>query len=201
MGGLPAVATRTAHIAAEGPEGARSEHATFAVGVGFDAAVVEMAERRPHSKLRMGGLHYATTAAARLLADWRGRSPNLRIECNGERKDAVAVLTQVHRPYTYFGFVPLDLSDRATAGMVAGAVDDLEVHRAAEILTRAVLRQRFPDRLGMKVWHDVHKLIVEADPPAPYQADGELLGRTSALEIAPAENALLVLRDPGALQD
>lgn len=201
MGGLPAVATRMAYIAAEGPGGSRSEYATFAVGVGFDAAVVERAEQRPHSKTTMGGLHYAATAVARLVADWRGRPANLRIECNGERKDAVALLAQVHRPYTYFGTVPLDLSDRPSVGIVAGAVDDLEVHRATEILARAVLRRRFPERLGVKVWHDVQKLIVEADPPAPYQADGELLGRATAIEIVPAENALLVLRDPAALQD
>jgi diacylglycerol kinase family enzyme len=196
MATLQPVATRMAHVVADTPAGPRSAYATFAVGVGFDAAVVEMAEQRPHSKISLGGLHYATTAIGRLLGDWRSRSANLRVDCNGDRKDAVAVLVQVHRPYTYFGRVPLDLSDRATSGMVAGAVSDLEVHRATEILMRAVMRRRFPERLGMRIWHDVQKLIVEAEPAAPFQADGELLGSTTAVEIAPAENALLVLRDP-----
>lgn len=192
----PAVPTPMLHVATESPTASRSEYATFALGVGFDADVVEAAERRPHSKLYFGGMHYATTAVGRLLGSWRTRPANLRVECDGDRMDAVAVLAQVHGPYTYFGRVPLHITaDRKGHAAIAAA--DLEVHRSSELLARAVMRRNLPDRLGVRVWPEFEKLVIEADPPAPFQADGELLGTTSSLEITFVPEALVVLRDPG----
>ena len=43
--------TSVVHITTDSESGARSEHALFSVGVGFDADVVEAAEHWPHSKL------------------------------------------------------------------------------------------------------------------------------------------------------
>jgi len=189
---LSPVPTRLALI--EPLDGSAPMYATFAVGVGFDAAVVELAERRPHSKVSLGGLHFATTAVSRLLSEWRSRVANLRVDCDGDRMDAVALLAQVHRPYTYFGRVPLHITSAPVVGMAAAAAGNLEIHRAGEMLGRAVLHRSFPDRLGMKVWTGFQELVVEADPAAPYQADGELLGITSGVKITPAEDAILVLR-------
>lgn len=191
---LTPVPTRLARIVADGEGGRRTDYATFAVGVGFDAAVVEMAERRPHSKISLGGVHYATTAIGRLLADWRRRLPSLRVECDGHRKDAVSVLAQVHRPYTYFGAVPLHITPEPVDGLAAVAMDDLEVHRAAEITIRSVLHRPLPERLGTEVWTGFERLEIEADPPAPYQADGELLGNADFFSISEAVDALRVLR-------
>lgn len=186
--------TRMAHIAADGSSGHREEYATFAIGVGFDAAVVEMAERRPHSKTSLGGLHYATTAVGRLLADWRRKVPTLRVDCDGARKDAVSVLAQVHRPYTYFGPLPLHITTEPVDGLAAVAVDDLEVHRAAEITLRSVFHRALPERIGTEVWAGFDRLEIEADPAAPYQADGELLGHAKLIVITEAPGALRVLR-------
>jgi diacylglycerol kinase family enzyme len=190
---LPAVPTPMLHVATESPTASRSEYATFALGVGFDAAVVEAAERRPHSKVRFGGMHFATTAVGRLLHGWRTRPANLRVECDGDRMDAVAVLAQVHGPYTYFGKIPLHITTSRT-GHAAIAAENLEVHRSTELLTRAVLRREIPERLGVRVWPEFRKLVIEADPPAPFQADGELLGTTSSLEVSYVPEAVVVLR-------
>jgi|AMFO01.1.fsa_nt_gi Sphingosine kinase and enzymes related to eukaryotic diacylglycerol kinase len=195
---LPAVPTPMLRVTGEGPDGPYAEFATFAVGIGFDADVVEVAERRPHAKLRLGGLHYARTAVTTLLGRWRKRLPDLRVVCDGDRMDAVAVLAQVHGPYTYFGRVPLYITPERRGGIAAFAAADLEVHRAAEILSRAVLRRRQPERLDVRVWQGFRELQVDADPPAPVEADGELLGRAGRLVIRPVREALLVLRDPAA---
>ncbi len=194
---LPSVPTRLARI--QQLDGLASTYATFSVGVGFDAAVVDVAERRPHSKVSFGGLHFASTAVSRLIAEWRASVPNLRVDCDGRRMDAVSVLAQVHRPYTYFGKLPLHITSHPTAGMAAAAVDDLAVRRASEIVTRAVLGRPFPERLGMTVWTNFDRLTIEADPPTPFQADGELLGITDGIHITPEEDALLVLREDEAL--
>lgn len=171
------------------------------MGIGYDADVVQLAERRPHSKIRLGGAHYASSALSRLLGDWRTRPANLSVECEGERVDGVAALIQVHHPYTYFGPVPLHITRDPEPGMAAFVTDDLEVHRASEIFARAVLRRPIPERLGTHLWQNVRDLVVEAEPPTLYQADGELLGTANRIAVTPVRDALRVLRDPAELDE
>jgi len=180
-------------------DGVATEYATFALGIGFDADVVEIAEQRPYSKARFGGIHYARTAVGRLLAAWRNRHADLRVDCDGQRLDALAVLAQVHGPYTYFGKVPLHITG-GDGGLAAMAAEDLAVHRSTELFTRAVLRRRIPERLGVRVWVDFERLTIEADPPARYQADGELLGIAHHLDVTPVPDAIRVLRAPDDAQ-
>jgi len=196
---LDGVETRLVRITAHDGADTRTEYATFAIGIGFDADVVQLAERRPHSKISLGGAHYASSAVSRLLGDWRGRHANLSVECGGERVDALAALVQVHHPYTYFGPVPLQITREPATGMAVLSAEDLEVHRASEIFLRAVFRRNIPDRLGTHLWEDVDDLVVEAEPPALFQADGELLGTADRIEVAPAPAALRVLRAPDSL--
>lgn len=195
---LPAVPTRLARIDSTRDGATMVEYAAFAVGVGFDADVVERAERRPHSKLRFGGVHYAESAASALLRDWRSRPANLRVDIDGDRTDGVAVLAQVHHPYTYFGRVPLHITREPVDGLAAVVAEDLEVHRAAEIFGRAVLRRPMSERTGAQVFEQFARLVIDAEPPTPFQADGEHLGLSSHIEITPADAAILVVRDPGA---
>jgi len=191
------LATRTAAIRGETVAGPIDRIATFSVGVGFDAAVVEAAERRPYAKLRFGSVYYASTAVGRLAADWRTKMPNLRVTVDGDAFDAVATLTQVHDPYTYFGRIPLRLTDDPTDGLATLAVDGLGVARGTAVLSRAIAGRSHVDKRGTQVWTEFETMHVEADPPSPFQADGELLGDAVAIDIMPDETALRVLR-PGS---
>ena len=192
---LPVTPTRLGHVAATGPSGERSDYATFAFGIGYDADVVETAEQRPHAKTRFGGMHYATTAAGKLLRDWRSRPANLRVTCDGKRADAVTVLASVHHPYTFFGPVPLPITSEKTEGMAALAAEGLSIIRSSEILARVVLRRSIPGRLGIHVWHDFESLRIEADTASPFHADGELLGTAHTVEVVPATGAIGILRE------
>lgn len=197
---MPTVPTRLARVTARRGTAQHSEYATFAVGVGFDAAVVEEAERRPHSKVRLGGVHFAGTAIGQLLSSWRSALPNLRVECDGDRTDAVTVLTQVHGPYTYLGRLPLHITPSGSSGVAAVAAADLEVHRASEIVARAAFHRPLPERLDLRVWEHFTHLRIDAEPETAFQADGEHLGLADRIEITPVEEALAMLRDPDALQ-
>ncbi len=170
-----------------------SRHATFALGVGFDADVVAVAERRPTSKLRLGSLHFAATAAGRVFGEYRGRLPTLRVECDGVRVDAVAVMVQIHDRYTYFGAVPMFLAAAPASGLTAVAITDVSPARAVRIFRDSVLRRSLESSPGCVVIRGFEKLVVEADPPSPYQADGELLGLERTFEITSAPEALRVL--------
>ena len=186
--------TRMARVDAETPLGDIERYATFSIGIGFDADVVEMADSRPFAKVRFGSVHYATTAVTRLLSSWRAEHPNLRMTCDGDRFDALAALTQVHDPYTYFGKLPLRLTKDPPDGIATLAADDLGVPRAAEIFTRAALGLSHRTSIGLKLWTDYRRLTVEAEPRTPFQADGELLGYASHIAIEPVEDAVAVLR-------
>ena len=185
-----------AHLATDSGDGARSEFAVFAAGIGYDAEMVHIAEQRPTSKYHFGSLHYARSAATALLTRLRDRPAYLRVDCDGERVDAVAVMCQVHDPYTFFGRMPLRLSPTPTEGLTVVAVEELPVRRVPAVLARASVGRDLSAIPGFTVWHDPAKVVVEAEPPGRFQADGELLGTADWLEITPVPGALMVMVAP-----
>ncbi len=194
MASLPALPTRMAVVEAELGTGPITEFATFAFGVGYDADVVALAEERPHSKIWLGGAHYAQSALSKLLLEWRNRPANLKVEVDGESANGVLALVQVHHPYTFFGAVPLHLTTAPVDGLAAIVAEDLEVHRAAEIFARSMFRRPMPERLGAKVYERFTKLTISAEPPSPVQTDGEHLGIAHRVTVAEAPDALIALR-------
>jgi diacylglycerol kinase family enzyme len=182
-----------ARIEASGTAGARSDVALFAAGVGFDATVVERAEREPFRKLRFGGLHYARTAIATFFSDYRHRRPFLRVEAQGRSVDAVTVFVQIHGRFTYFGKIPLRLSRHP--GPTAVAIERMNYIRTARIAAQAAWSGDLASIPGVTMWRPFDRILVEADPEAPFEADGELLGLASRLELNIAPNALRVV-DP-----
>jgi diacylglycerol kinase family enzyme len=191
--GLPLV-----HVATESRTGARSEYATFSVGIGFDAEVVAVAERRPYAKLHFGSIHYARAAAGVLFGGFRDRPANLRVEADGRRHDAVTVMVQIHSPYTYFGRVPLKVTREHLEAPAALVVERITPTVAVRLLERAMSGRPLEAVGGVELWSGFDKLVIEADPPALYQADGESLGATSTLEVTPAPDAVRVLIPAGS---
>lgn len=186
--------TRVARVDAWTETGRKTRHATFSLGVGFDADVVSVADTRPYAKLRFGGVHYARTAVGRLLSTWRTHMPNLRITCDGDRFDGVVALTQVHHPYTYFGKIPLRLTHDHVNGVATLAASSLGLVRSSEILARAALGRKHREGSGIRLWTNYDSLVIEAEPATVFHADGELLGVAHYLEITPLHDALPVLR-------
>ena len=174
-------------------DGERSDHALFALGIGFDAAMVRESEKRPLSKGTIGSLHYVRSAISVALRDYRSKPPNLIVTCDGDTFHAVTVLVQIHDTFTYFGPVAFTLTSDMSDGPVAMATHDLPVRRAVAIAGTAALRRDLAKRDGVKLWAGFQKLIVEADPPAPLQADGDSLGMGGYFEITPAPDALRMM--------
>ena len=174
-----------------------SYYALFALGIGFDADMVRESERRPHAKGKIGALHYVRSAVSVAIRDYRTKPPNLKATCNGDSATAVSVMVQVHTPYTYFGPIALSLTNDTSDGPAAFAVTQLPVRRSASIFARAASGRDVSASRGVKIWHSFDKLVVEADPPAHVQADGDLLGVGDYFEITAAPGALtMMLPDP-----
>jgi len=188
VGGEPRLQT-VAHVT----DGERSNYALFALGIGFDADMVRESDRRPLSKGSIGALHYVRSAVTVAVRDYRRKPPNLRATCDGKTAHAVSVMVQVHGPYTYFGPVALHLTPEVEDGPAAFAAEKLPVHRAAAIVTRSALRRGVAGARGTHVWPGFQKLIIEADPPAALQADGDFLGLGEYFEVTPAPDAIRLL--------
>jgi len=169
------------------------DHAFFSFGVGLDADVVEVAERRPHSKLYFGPIHYLQTVAGRVLGSYRTKLPNLRVECAGERVDGVTVVVQVHDRYSYFGPLPLRLAPGGDSDLTVAAIGRLDLATTADVIGRLVTRRAIGNGTRVHVWTDVAHLSVSAEPATSMQADGEMLGKHSAIEVTLVNDAVAIL--------
>ncbi len=182
-----------AHIATESPLAARSEYAVFSLGMGLDADVVAISDRRPAAKYHFSSLNFAAIATKQVLTKYRNRAADMLIECSGRRVHASSLLVQVHDLYTYWGRVPLRLTPEPGDGLTALAIERVSAINTATLAARGILKRNL-DRDGRsQVFHDFEKLIVHAEPSAAFQADGELLGNADSVEITPAYDALSVI--------
>jgi diacylglycerol kinase family enzyme len=177
-----------------GPAGRISRVATFAVGIGFDAEAVRESERRPLGKVGLGPLHYARSAL-RVASAFRDRLDTLRVESAGETADAVGLMVQVHDEYTFLGNWPMRLGP--PPGPMAASVRRVRPIRMIRVATRAVTRRRIDRVGGVRLWRGFSTLNVRAEPEAWIQADGEIIGQVSDVEMTPAERGLVVVAGVG----
>lgn len=182
-----------AQLQTSAPVGASDKRAAlFAAGAGLDAEVVAIAEQEPYRKYSFGSVHYARTALGVLWNRFRERPANMRIVTPGRSADAVAAFVQIHRMYSYFGRVPLQLAGHQPGTLTTLVVHEMPPHRALPVLARALTTGQVGKVKGCELWTGVEHLSITADPPAALQTDGELLGEVAETRIHVEPNALLV---------
>lgn len=185
-----------AHIATESPLAARSEYAVFSLGMGLDADVVAATDSRPTAKYHFASISFASVAASQVIGKYRSRPADMLVEYGGKRIHASSVLVQVHDLYTYWGRVPLRLDPDPGEGPTAVIIERVSVTATVGLAARGLLRRNLAAQRGAHVVQSFEKLIIDADPAARFQADGELLGQTESVEITPAYDALSVIVPP-----
>ncbi len=132
-------------------------------------------------------------AATVVLRRFVGRQPHLRVESGGRTADAVSVLVQIHTPYTYFGRIPLAVTNRHPERLAALVIEKISLIRVPAILGHALLGRDLDRIRGVKVWTDVDSLSIEAEPPGLLQADGESLGIVTHVTIEAVPEALRII--------
>lgn len=170
----------------------RPSYATFALGIGYDAEVVELAERRPASKTYFGGIHYARSALKTVWSGFRDRPATLRAVAHGRSADGVAVVVQIHGPYTYFGPIPLRVGPSLEDGVTVAVARTLNPAAAVRLFSR-VLLSRMTGAGDAELWAGVARLSVSADPEAMVQADGEQLGKAAEVTVTTIVDGLRVM--------
>lgn len=164
-------------------------HATFAVGLGYDAAVVARADRQPGSKVTWGPLHYVHSALSEL---GRHRQPTIRVVAHSRRADGAALSIQVQDNYTFLGSLAFGFGGPSPLGFNALVMTRVGPQAVATVARMAT--HRLPvSRGAATVWTDVSALTAAAEPAAQLQADGESYGRVAELSVVASDERLLVM--------
>lgn len=183
-----------------------SRYFLFHCGVGFDAAVVENVERHGSWKRWAGHPLFIYAAIDTWLRGTDRRRPPLRVRV-GEQSEADATsgfFTVVlnANPYTYLGNRPFNLVPEATLDVPLAVVTlrSLGLFKMVPTITQALLRGDVSKSRAAATHTGVHKLVIECNPPTPYQVDGDHLGDATRLEFTWEANALSLvtpLTEPG----
>jgi diacylglycerol kinase (ATP) len=166
-------------------------HALFAAGIGFDAEVVNVAERDPWRKKAFGAGHYlASTMQA--LRTYRKTKPFITATARDFEVAGVSALMQIHDPYTYFGRFPLSLGPTPEDGFHLGIIKALPARSILGIAAKA-FRSRIGEAKQVEVSHNVSSARFTFGNPTFVQADGELLGEASSVTATYIADGLRVL--------
>ena len=101
-------------------------------------------------------------------------------------------------PYTFLGDRPLDLVPEASldAPLAAVTVTDLSLSRLLPLVGRALGSGDVRGCRGVRVRTGLRSATVDADPPVPYQIDGDHLGSGRRFDIRWAPEALNLVVPP-----
>ena len=197
--GLPRDPLRAAHqLAAGRPRRvalgrANGRRFAFSAGVGLDAEIIRRGDALGRASGRRAGDLQMALAAARLLAERRGRfEPVLELAGLGR---AAFVLVANASPYTYAGRLGLRLAPQARFELGIDVVAPRAVRPA--VLPRFLLyalRGRGQERAADVLHaHDLDRLEVACATPQPFQMDGEDLGDVTEVTFEAERDALTVL--------
>jgi diacylglycerol kinase family enzyme len=177
----------------------------FHLGVGFDAAVIRRMEARSSLKRHLAHPAFAVTAVTTWLRHYdRERAIRLTVGDPDGADVAVAgpyAVISNSDPYAYVGRRPLRIApdaslDRALAVTVLTSLRATLVARAAaSAVGHAKLLTTSPEIVQVA---DASTVTVTADPPFPWQVDGDYLGEVDRLDVTYRPDALtLVVPGPG----
>ena len=205
--GLPDESVDAAHVLLEaldagnisriGLGAVEGRYFLFHCGVGFDAAVVEQVERRGSWKRWAGHPLFIYAAIETWSRRFNRDKPPLRVVQAGGAVDATGFFTIVlnANPYTYLGNRPFDLVPdlRLSDPLAAITLKELDVGTLSSVALRALRGKTIDTAANLSIMRDLDSLVIESDPPMPYQVDGDHLGSSKRLRFTwtPEHLALL----------
>jgi len=170
----------------------------FHCGVGFDAAVVEQVERRGSWKRWAGHPLFVYAAIDTWLRRIDRKNPPLRVvDAHGhELTTGFFTIVMNANPYTFLGNRPFDLVPDLTLDdpLAVVTLEQIRLRSLGPVAASAVGAGDVAKRRDLDIRTDMRSLVVECDPPAPYQVDGDHLGASKRLRFTwtPEHLALVI---------
>ena len=172
----------------------------FHCGIGFDAAVVEQVERRGPWKRWAGHPLFIYAAVDTWLRRTDRKNPPLRV-LDGKGQQLTAgffTIVMNANPYTFLGNRPFDIVPDLTLDdpLAVVTLEQIRLRSLGPIAMSAMGPGELEKRRDLDIRRDMHSVVVEANPPAPYQVDGDHLGASKRLRFTwtPEHLSLVVPR-------
>lgn len=176
---------------------------TFCAGLGVDAAAIQRVEHaRRRGRTSTSGRYLRAAVGAVLLGRVRRPpvitatvSPPGTPEPEPAAERFVTVIVQNTAPWTYLGARPVDPNPDASfdLGLDVLALRALRVPSAARTFGQMLARGSAPHGRQVVRWHDVAGLRLDAEPPQPFQVDGDYLGERAQVQLTAVPQALRVV--------
>ncbi len=170
----------------------------FHCGIGFDAAVVEQVERRGPWKRWAGHPLFVYSAIDTWLRRVDRKNPPLRvIDAQGnEMTKGFFTIVMNANPYTFLGNRAFDIVPELTLDdpLAIVTLEQIRLRSLGPVAASAIGPGDVRNRRDLHVQTGVRSAVVECDPPAPYQVDGDHLGASKRLRFTwtPEHLALVV---------
>jgi diacylglycerol kinase family enzyme len=105
------------------------------------------------------------------------------------------VIVQNTAPWTYLGDRPIDPNPEASfdLGLDIMAMRALTLASTARTFGQMLAGRHAPHGRHIARWHDLSALTLSADPPQPFQVDGEYLGERTKIQLTAVFQALRVI--------
>jgi len=160
----------------------------FHCGVGFDAAVVEQVERRGPWKRWAGHPLFLYAAVETWLRRTDRSKPPLRLIAADGNVESTGFFTIVMNanPYTFLGNRPFDIVPELTLHdpLATVTLTRLNLQTIGPVALAALGGRDVSSRRNVDIRTDVRSVVIEADPPVPYQVDGDHLGASKRLRFS-----------------
>jgi len=157
----------------------------FHCGVGFDAAVVEQVEKRGPWKRWAGHPLFIYAAIDTWLRRVDRKQPPLSVigPRGTSRSSGFFTVVMNANPYTFLGNKPFDLVKDLDLDQPLAVVtlEKLKLSTLAPVAVAALTGRDLADKRNVDIRTGVRSLVIEADPPTPYQVDGDHLGSSRRL--------------------
>lgn len=160
---------------------------TVAAGAGIDAATLERVERHPELKRRFGPTYMFAAIFETLWRDFiDGEPARFRVRVDGDEPFEAIFAVACHLdPGTFYNRWGVHLAPHARLGETTDltsfvTVPALEIPRLVWSMFVTGRHVTYP---YVRYSRDVRDVTIEAGRPFPVQVDGDVLGRTTRLEM------------------
>jgi len=157
----------------------------FHCGIGYDAAVVSLVEKRGQLKRYAGHPLFVYAAIDTWLRHYDRKHPHFAVQHEDGTliDDGYFGICFNTDPYTYLGARPLSFAPEATLDtpLTMVTVRSLQLSRLAPLLFRAVRGKPLAGARSVDYHANVTGFTVRGHGAFPYQVDGDYLGEVSTL--------------------
>ena len=176
---------------------ANGRYFCFHAGIGYDAAVVELVERRASLKRIVGQPLFAISAMQAWFATYDRKFPHFNVEIDGRKiPNGYFTIALNSNPYTFIGKKAVNLSPAASLDkkLVAVTFRKLTTPLMMRTMLHAIRTEGISVSSGVDIRTDVENINISFPNPFPYQLDGDYLGEQTSLHIEHCQDALRLVK-------